>query len=292
MDKHLNWRDHIKILKTKAKQAINVLKVVSSNEWGADKKTLMHLYWATIRSQIDYGCQIYGSASENQLKALESIQNEALRICSGAFRTSPTESLTAETNQPPLNLRRTELGLRFLFKMQSSSQETEEEEVDEIRGILDQNKNVPCKMRFQDTGRNICEGEITPELRHIPEKPPWKLKEINLCFEGATESKQTSQAILKNNFLEHNSTHDNTSHVYTDGSKMAANVGFAAVFSDKTLRGKLPTQASIFTAELHAILVALREIRKRQFKRWTIYTDSQSTMHEIYKYNPDLPITQ
>ena len=38
MDKHLNWSDHIKNLKTKAKQALNILKVVAGYKWGTDRK--------------------------------------------------------------------------------------------------------------------------------------------------------------------------------------------------------------------------------------------------------------
>ena len=37
---------------------------------------------------------------------LTAVQNQVLRICLGAFRTSPTVSLSVEANVPPLNLRR------------------------------------------------------------------------------------------------------------------------------------------------------------------------------------------
>ena len=39
-----------------------------------------------------------------------------LRICSGAFRTSPVESLYVDTHQLPLDLRREDLGLRYLMR--------------------------------------------------------------------------------------------------------------------------------------------------------------------------------
>ena len=148
MDKHLNWSDHIKNLKTKAKQALNIFKVVAGYKWGADRRTLQRLYWATCRSQIDYGCQIYGSASESQLGKLDSIQNEAMRICSGAFRSSPIESLSVETYQPPLDLRRTELGLRYLFKKQanSSNQWDMMEEHNDTERVRNQNRNIPCEV--------------------------------------------------------------------------------------------------------------------------------------------------
>ena len=69
-------------------------------------------------------------------------------------------------------------------------------------------------------------------------------------------------------------------------------MGFAAVTPYKTLRGTLPSTASVFTAELHAIETALNYITERRETEWTIFTDSQSSLMEIEKYKTDHPITQ
>ena len=42
---------------------------------------------------MNYGCQIYGSAGTSYLKNLDAVHHSALRIYSGAFRTSPVVSL-------------------------------------------------------------------------------------------------------------------------------------------------------------------------------------------------------
>ena len=52
---------------------------------------------------------------------LEPIQNHALRLCLGAFRTSPASSLCAEANEPPLYLRRKKLSLQYAVKISSCS---------------------------------------------------------------------------------------------------------------------------------------------------------------------------
>jgi hypothetical protein len=62
-------------------------------EFGSDRDTLLKLYRSHIRSKLDYGCIAYGSARKSYLQMLEPIQNQALRICLGAFRTSPSLSL-------------------------------------------------------------------------------------------------------------------------------------------------------------------------------------------------------
>ena len=83
-----------------------MLKTLNGTAWGADKKCLLRLYGSHIRSVLDYGSIIYSSASCTTLKKLDTIQNQALRIASGAFRTSPISSILAETNTMPLTQRR------------------------------------------------------------------------------------------------------------------------------------------------------------------------------------------
>ena len=38
------------------------MRVVANQEWGAHKSVLLKLYRSLIRSKIDYGCIVYGSA--------------------------------------------------------------------------------------------------------------------------------------------------------------------------------------------------------------------------------------
>lgn len=46
------------------------------------------IYIAMIRSFIDYGYMTYGSAVSTVIKDLDIVHAKALRICSGAFRTT------------------------------------------------------------------------------------------------------------------------------------------------------------------------------------------------------------
>lgn len=49
-----------------------------------------------IRSTLDYGCTVYGSAAKSVLTELDRVQMRALRICLGAIRTSPVRALQVE----------------------------------------------------------------------------------------------------------------------------------------------------------------------------------------------------
>ena len=79
-DTKLTFEPHIKYLKARCQTSLNILKVLSRTEWGADRTTLLELYRSLVRSKLDYGCIIYGSASREILlvdkvvvKPLESI---------------------------------------------------------------------------------------------------------------------------------------------------------------------------------------------------------------------------
>ena len=87
---------------------------------GADKSVLLNLYRSLIRSKLDYGCIVYGSARQSYLKMLNTIHHQGLRLALGAFRTSPVESLYVEAGELPLEERRIKLSLQYITKLKST----------------------------------------------------------------------------------------------------------------------------------------------------------------------------
>ena len=84
-DKKLSFIPHINTLEVKCQKALNVLKLLSHSDWGGDKKSLLNLYRSLIRSKLDYGCIIYGSARKSYLKKLDTIHHQGLRLALGSF---------------------------------------------------------------------------------------------------------------------------------------------------------------------------------------------------------------
>ena len=79
-DSKLNFKAHIDYIRQKCEKAMNLLKVVAKMDWGADS-VLMRLYCPFVRSRLEYGCAVFGSALKSYLTKLEPIQNQGLRIC-------------------------------------------------------------------------------------------------------------------------------------------------------------------------------------------------------------------
>ena len=87
---------------------------------GADQTTLLILYRSLVRSKLDYGCIVNGSASKVALAKLDPVHNQGLRFSLGAFRSSPVESLYVETQEPPLEIRREKLALQYILKLKAN----------------------------------------------------------------------------------------------------------------------------------------------------------------------------
>ena len=54
-DKKLTWRKQFDVIAAKCKQAINLMKRLSGLQWGAHLQQMLKIYYALIRSKMDYG---------------------------------------------------------------------------------------------------------------------------------------------------------------------------------------------------------------------------------------------
>jgi hypothetical protein len=116
----LTFKPHIENLKKKCLNAMNLLRVVARTDWGVDSTTLLRLYRSVVRSKLDYGCVMYGSARASYLINLDQVQNAALPLCLRAFQTRPASSLHVEAKELPLRLRSQKLSLQYIVKLKSN----------------------------------------------------------------------------------------------------------------------------------------------------------------------------
>ena len=110
----------LKLKIKKCTTALDVIKVVANSKWVADKITLLHLYHSLVRSKLDYGCIVNGSARTSYSKALDAIHHQGLRLYLGSFRISPVDILDVEANEPSLDLRRRKLTLQYIVKLKAN----------------------------------------------------------------------------------------------------------------------------------------------------------------------------
>ena len=64
-DNKLSFIPHLQYLKNKCLKTLNLLRVAANTKWASDEKTLLHLYRSLIRSKLEYGAVVYGSARKS-----------------------------------------------------------------------------------------------------------------------------------------------------------------------------------------------------------------------------------
>ena len=80
--------------------------------------------------------------------------------------------------------------------------------------------------------------------------------------------------------------------IYTDRSKEGKKVGFAVHTPYGELKGGLPFEASIFTAEASVILRALDWAHVSRHSKFILYSDSKSCLQSILQYSPTNPLVR
>lgn len=88
---------------------IRIIQIVAYHNWGVSRKILTSTYKTIIRAKLDYGCIVYSQAKPTYLKTLNEIQNTALKLITGASRTTAINSLLTETGEYHLEIRRQQL---------------------------------------------------------------------------------------------------------------------------------------------------------------------------------------
>ncbi|GFV11563.1 probable RNA-directed DNA polymerase from transposon X-element [Trichonephila clavipes] len=241
----------------------NILKWCDTNGvvkhlLGADRPSLLRVYQAIVLSRIDYGCVAYGSACNSTLQKLDPVHHMALRICSGAFRTSPVQSLYVNCHQLPLDLRRRKLSLAFYFKILSVP-------------------SHPLQNVYMSTSMKRLYDARPSNIRPFMDRMKLHISELDLP--------NVPPVVFQRVFAYHRSQYSRYSAIYTDGSKRADYVGCGVVIEDIMHGYRLDTSCSIFTAEAVAIYRALQLIDSTMPRKYCIYTDSMSVLEALENYH-------
>jgi ribonuclease HI len=285
-DHKLSFVPHLKQLKTKCSKSLNLLKIVSHRDWGGDTRVLLRLYRHLVRTKLDYGCIVYGSARSSYLAMLDPIQNQALRLCLGAFRTSPVESLQVEANEAPLGLRRNKLAAQYITRLKSNvNNPTHGCCFDLPYNERFRNKPSfiqPFGMRMQTLASAMNLNLDVVSSFRLASQGPWTLHPPKVVLSLHTGVKaETNPQLLKAQFNVFLSGELDSVHIYTDGSKDHTGTASAAVSNGRLLLCRLPDEASIFTAEARAVILALKIVETTHANKFIIFSDSLSCLQTI-----------
>ena len=284
LDSRLTYNTHTKQVQARGQKRLNILRALSSTQWGGDRKTLLLLYKSLIRSVLEYNSFIFTHIAATNQKRIETIQNSALRIVTGAFRTTPTNSLLTEVNVHSLAMRSHKALFKYYFK-------TKSEQNHPAGGCFDV---TPLDQRLGAHGQTPPAGvqisrlsaHYSLNLANIPiaAKPPpapswtYPIPTIDFLFDDLKS--RISLLEIQALFHEYKAKHEDSVFFYTDGSKSADAVG-AAFWGPSHAQFRLPFFCSVFSAELFAIQQVVHYIEKEGIVSSVVCSDSKSSLISI-----------
>ena len=301
-DSTLSWSTHLTKLKSGCQKLLGIMKTLSSQKFGATQTCLMKIYRIFLRSKLDYGSIIYASASDRELNKIDIVTNEALRIASGAFKSSPIDSLYVICDEMKPSERRDLLTIRFFLKLKSSLNNPATKFTTNRNETLLRNTNQKAfnirsfdiirkynlpEMRVKPSFSYILHNCLTPKYAIPNPTRNYKLTKHAKHSTSPTVYKALYQAII-------NEEYHNFTKIYTDGSKSIHGVG-AAIFQlnpTASSLATLPKEASIFSAECYAIQLAVDCIFRKRLNsnqspnnNYVIFTDSRSVFDSLHNGN-------
>ena len=192
----------------------------------------------SLPGQIKIGlwlCSLW-AAYKTALAKLDPVHNQGLRLSFRAFRSSPVESLYVEAHEPPLEIRREKLALKYILKPKHNPGNP----VYDV--VFNPKYQIPYADKESATDSfgihrkkslkksQIDVGKIA--FNSIPDVPIWDSEPVTVDFTLSDFDKSsTSYTVFKSRFNEVRQKYLDFCHIYTDGSKVETKEASAYVCS-------------------------------------------------------------
>jgi hypothetical protein len=125
-DTHLNWTHHVEVMCNRARASIKALQLLGNSVRGLDHARWRLAYNAICLPVLTYGCQLWFTGKQKGLvQKLQTVQNEAVKVISGSFRTAPREPLHQLLSILPMDLRLTMLTQNSALRLYKVSKESQ-----------------------------------------------------------------------------------------------------------------------------------------------------------------------
>ena len=130
----------------------------------------------------------------------------------------------------------------------------------------------------------------------VPDVPPWTFSQPRVLFSLHNDKKfsfllfQTDPLVFPTKYHELLSNFPSYETIFTDGSKDGDTAGSACVTPSDTYKCRLPDNASIFSAEIKAIDLALDHIEQSRNTDFVIFSDSLSVLKSLHNRHIQNPL--
>lgn len=254
LDHKLLWGKHVSLKISQALTSFWSCRRVFGKTWGLSPSRVLWIYTAVIRPIIGYAAAVWHSRLSRKclVKSLTRLQRVVCIGVTGAFPTTSAEALNALLNLPPLDIFLRGEATKSIFRLMS---------IDQWYGPRDiRNRALP-----------YVEEMYMPSDICVPAVQFDRKFEVYISDRDQWDSPQ-----------EPGMGH---SRIFTDGSKsdLGSGSGVFVEEDDTKLFYPLGMHATVFQAEIYAILKAMHYIEDMKWKHKNIFvfSDSQAALKAL-----------
>ena len=297
-DKRQTWKPHLQEAETRARRKLALMRKLAGSTWGADERTLRTVYEGAVRPHLEYGSAAWSSASKSTLQSVDKVQNQALRLITGAMKTTPISAMEKVTGVQPLQDRR---NMKTLLQAEKFKCQLNHPMKAKVEGcthnrIKRESFVHQVKKLEREHLSQLPKQTIPPVLYH---SPPWEetsIAKMTICTKipHLSSSGTVADSIRCNEARAHCEDmypQESWTQAYTDGSATKAvadgGAGIYILYPDGTVATEsVPTgtHCSNYKAEVQALLTASRMVKntsRRECKQVVFLTDALSVLEAL-----------
>jgi ribonuclease HI len=268
-----------------SKRRLNLMKMVAGATWGANVEVLITTFITYIRPLLEYVSALLVTAPQSKLSTLDRVQNQAMRIATGAVRSTPIIALEARTNLHPLESRRNAASACLHEKLLR---------VEEQKWNREPYERLTTQTSFitkaQEIKSDLLAGIDIENRIELPQ-PNIRIAVLEvqheLSIDGISRQKKDyNEQVLRHTTLAHiHSRYPEKEwlHVYSDGSATPGQGNAGAGVYCREFEEAIPagSNGSSYDGELRAILEALKKVRNHRLNKIVILSDSKAAIQAI-----------
>ena len=159
------------------------MRAISGISWDASKSNLLQVYRTTIRSVLDYGCEVIDLGCNQITDTYDKLQYQALKICCGGMKGTSASSLQVKCGELPLDLRRKKLMANHALGPISIKTESVKTKyfISGRKSKSQARLHFKMKKRGETTPYEKVESLLPADLlggieEETPTIPPWRLR--------------------------------------------------------------------------------------------------------------------
>lgn len=257
---------------------IMVNDILAGTKWGCSRRVLNTTYTMYIQPNLLYCSEALITAANANINKLEQIQNQALRLITGAVKSTPIDAMLALTRIPSITTKIEEQALLKHEKMLRLPNSKWKE------------KNLPTALlktqsSFLEKVTKIKSKLNIPNTRENPLEllQPTSSLELSEKISKSDTSKEM-QKLLTLETINTRYPTEEWLHIYTDGSTKENLTGAGVTCTHFSFYQSLGTDTTNYDGEIEAIYIALRQLMNlplNKFNKAVILSDSKAAIQAI-----------